>query len=112
MLEQDLMQFIGTEHYYRHPLTSSVFTDGVKYFCDEAGAYWFLDIVVTEYDLLQKSNGFVVIDLLVSDRKADIKVTDGNDFVMKERHISSTDCPEGSYRFFFTNNVLMVASEY
>jgi hypothetical protein len=40
----DLSQFTGTENYYRHPFGKALFTDGVKYFAETAGAYWFIDI--------------------------------------------------------------------
>jgi len=32
----DLSGFYGTEKYYRHALTSSVYTDGVQYFAEQA----------------------------------------------------------------------------
>jgi len=112
MTELNLSQFTCTDNYWRHPFSKSVYTDGVKYFADKAKAYWFLDIVFTEYDILQRANGFIVIKLTVNDGKADINVTDGNDFTMKSRHIDFTDCPEGDYTFFFTNNVLLLNSEY
>ena len=111
----DLSQFYGTEHYYVHSLTGSCYTDGVKYFADKAQAYWFIDLVMTEYHEMVKKEGFLSITLKVSDSKAVIDVSDGNDVYAKERHIAFTDCPAGEYQFFFVKgkpNVLMVSSEY
>ncbi|NBT76573.1 MAG: hypothetical protein EBT15_11550 [Betaproteobacteria bacterium] len=109
----DLSQFYGTEAYYRYPLTQSVFyTDGVKYFAEQAGAYWFLDIVFSEYEPLMRREGFITVNLSVYDGQADITVTDGDDKTLANKHIHLTDCPSGEYLFFFTNDVFMVSSEY
>jgi len=44
-----LEQFSGTEGYHRlSPLHRGlVVTDGVKYLCEEAGAYWLVDIIAS-----------------------------------------------------------------
>ncbi len=42
--ERDLMQFTGSENWYRHAINRNVlFTDGAKYVADEGSAYWLLD---------------------------------------------------------------------
>lgn len=41
----DLRNFTGTEHYYRDPLTQLIFTDGVKYMAEKAGAYWLINAI-------------------------------------------------------------------
>lgn len=111
----DLSQFTGTETYYmtnRMFAPDMVHTDGVQYFAETAHAYWFLDIVATEYFPLMKKEEFISIQLAVEDGIADICVEDGDCKVLKQKHIDYTDCPDGLYRFFFTNNVLMLTSEY
>jgi len=109
----DLSSFYGTENYYKHPLVQQfLYTDGVQYFATEAGAYWFLDIVATEYFPLLKTEGFLSIQLAVQSGAATITVTDGNDRNLKSRRIDFTDCPEGEYLFFLTDGVLMLSSEY
>lgn len=41
---EDLDQFIGSEHWYRHSLVRSItYTDGAKHVVDHGGAYWLLD---------------------------------------------------------------------
>jgi hypothetical protein len=32
--------------------------------------------------------------------------------MLKSKHIDFTDCPEGDWRFFFVNNVILLPSEY
>jgi len=111
----DLSQFYGTENYYRtNPMFAKdlVHTDGVQYFADQAGCYWFLDIVATEYLPLMRKHGLISIQLAVEDGIADICVEDGDCEVLVQRNIPHTDCPNGLYRFFLTDNVLMLTSEY
>lgn len=109
----DLKQFIGTEHWYRHPLVRAVlYTDGVKFFAEKAGAYWFLDILATEVYPLLKKEPFLLIRLIVQGHKAQILVDDGNDNQLWERDIEFTDCPEGEWWFYFTDNVILLPSEY
>lgn len=110
----DLSQFIGTTAYHRTFLFNKnlVHTDGVQYFADTAGAYWFLDIVATEFYPLTKKDPFLSIQLAVEDGIADICVEDGDCEIITQKHIPHTNCPDGLYKFFLTDNVLMLTSEY
>lgn len=110
----DLSQFYGTENYYKTCMFAPnlVHTDGVQYFANEAGAYWFLDIVGTEFYPLTRREPFLSIKMTVANEKAKILVENGDCKVIKKKNISLTDCPEGSYTFFLTDNVLMLTSEY
>ena len=53
-LLDELRNFYGTEHYYRH-MPGLVITDGVKFLADNAGCYWILDIVWSYLPVLRKS---------------------------------------------------------
>ena len=48
----------------------------------------------------------------MKDGKADVFVEDGDEGVIVKQFIPFTDCPEGEYKFFLTDNVLMLTSEY
>lgn len=117
-LKSELSQFIGSEQLYFNPLYRAMrYTDGVKYFANTAGAYWLLDIIGTEYH--PKTVGqrpewdyFLSIKMEVKDSEAGIRVTDGNDTTFVERRVDFTDCPEGQWNFYLTNNVLLLPSEY
>lgn len=112
-LRADLTAFIGTEHWHRHALNRHMLvTDGVKFFAETAGCYWFLDIVATEIFRILATHPFLVIDLDVASDKAEILVSDGNDVVLFKRHIRFTDAPDGLWRFYLTDNVLLLPSEY
>lgn len=112
----DLSQFIGTSSYYPTFMFTPKLhhTDGVQYFAENAGngAFWFLDIVATEIYPLLKKEPFISIEMTVFNETAVINATDGNEKVIWEKFIRSTDCPEGDYNFFLTDNVLMLTSEY
>jgi len=115
-LDFHLAHFSGTENWYRHWLVKGMlYTDGVKSFAEhggQGGAYWFLDVVATEFYKLSKVAGFLHIVLSVKDGKATIKVDDGNDRVLRERRIDYTDMQAGDWRFYLTDNVLLLPGEY
>lgn len=116
--KMDLSQFYGTEKYWKTNIFTPQLkhTDGVQYFADTGGCFWFLDIVASEiYPLLNKEP-FIGIKLIVgsnqSETDAVIVATDGNEDVIFRKLIPHTDCPVGVYEFFLTDNVLMLTSEY
>jgi len=110
----ELNQFTGTENYHRSCMfvPKMVHTDGVEYFCREACAYWFLDIVATEIFPLLEKESFLSIKFWVNGGEASIIAEDGNLNAMFVKGIDFTDCPDGEYNFFLTDNVLMLTSEY
>ena len=115
MLSADLKMFTGTEQWFRHPLSSNfLYTDGVKFFAEHCGggAYWFLDILATELADLQEKEEFMSITLDVVDSSAKITADDGNGNVLWTRNIDFTDAEAGTWKFFLTNNVLLLPSEY
>ena len=115
-LSADLKMFTGTEQWFRHPLSSNfLYTDGVKFFAEHCGggAYWFLDILATELADLQETEDFMSITLDVfDDDSAKITADDGNGNVLWTRNIDFTDAEKGTWKFFLTNNVLLLPSEY
>jgi hypothetical protein len=112
-LRADLGAFIGTEQWHRHALNRHLLlTDGVKYFADTAGAWWLLDIVATEVLPFPATHPCLVIHLDVNDAKAIIRVSDGDDIQIYCRHIHFNDAPDGLWRVYLTDNVLLLPSEY
>lgn len=51
--EGDLDGFSGSEEWFVHPF-GLVYTEGVKYLCEEGGAYWLLDVIASYQPLLGK----------------------------------------------------------
>ena len=77
----DLSGFTGSERWYRHPLvTSLVYTDGVKYVAERAGAYWLIDKIVTaQLAAPHQLEVFQVWELKVTARTGVLTCEDGDD---------------------------------
>ena len=96
-LRADLSAFIGTENWHRHGINRQMLlTDGVVYYADQAGAWWFLDIVATEVMRFHQLKPFLVIDFDVEDGKADIRVSDGNDLTCARCASTTSPTPSTS----------------
>lgn len=112
----DLTQFTGTEQWYRHGINRAVvFTDGAKYVADTAGAYWLLDeiAVIQPYNRRIAGEAFQVWKLIVhDDQSATLTCDDGNCNVIYTKQILFTDFPLEEITFYFTDNVILLPSEY
>lgn len=114
-LTSELAQFTGTSHWYRHNLNSDItYTDGVKFFAETAGAYWLLDIIATQPEILgTMQTGMAVIKLQVNnDTTAVLICEDGNYNPTYSRPLEFTDAPVGVWVLWFTDNVILLPSEY
>ena|SRR6185437_13341168 len=112
---EDLNQFIGTENWYRHALVHSVtYTDGVKYVADNGGAYWLLDEIALpqKFNAAVKNEPFQVWKLTVSERKGVLTCDDGDGKIVYTKQIPFTDFPLPEIKFYFTDNVILLPSEY
>lgn len=110
-LQLNLAQFTGTLNWYKNPLLSYRYTDGVKYFAEYAECYWLLQ----EINALWKRRGnesFFDITVKSKEHTADIVVEDGNGNPLLTRKIPFTDLPEGDWKFYLTDHILMLPSEY
>ena len=119
-LKNDLAAFNGTERFYKIPLLGTVFTDGIQYLAEKANCFW----LVTDASVIAKSlmnrSPFVTVDLkkLSPEKKealgyeAIIEYSDGNGHILETQKYHLTDFPLEQIRLFFTNNTLMLPSEY
>lgn len=116
LIEAKLHTFTGTEYLYRHPFVRQVlYTDGAKYVAQHGGAYWLLD----EIAFAQKGNKrvaaepFQVWKLQVNpDRTAKLTCEDGNGKKVTAKRLDYTDFPLAEIIFYFTDNVILLTSEY
>lgn len=112
----DLEQFTGSENWYQHGIMKRItFTDGVKYVADQGGAYWLIDeIALHQLQPEIKAQPFQVWKLTVDLEKCKGTLTcedgDGNVVFTKELHY--TDFPLAEIKFYFTDNVILLPSEY
>ena len=114
--QSDLAQFTGSENVYRHTINRNVlYTDGAQYVAEHGGAYWLLDeiAVIQPYNKHVAAEAFQVWTLTVgSDRSAWLTCDDGNGNIVFTKNIEYTDFPLDGITLYFTNNVILLPSEY
>lgn len=111
----DLAQFTGTANWYRHPLARSVlYTDGVKFIAERAGAYWLIDEIALSQisEPALKGEEFQLWTLIVDGTAAMLRCDDGNDKRLLEKRIDYKDFPEQGIKLYFTDGVVMLPGEY
>jgi hypothetical protein len=112
----DLRQFTGSEHWYRHGLVRSVvFTDGAKYVADKGGAYWLLDEIAIAQRGEQQvaAEAFQLWTLTVRpNRTATLTCENGNCVAVFRKELDYTDFPLDSVQLYFTDNTILLPSEY
>jgi hypothetical protein len=109
----DLSGFTGSEKLYKDQL-GAVITEGVKYFAEEGEAFWAVSdmIVICKIHKLVKDNPFVSIIVSASNEKAAITYENGNGVRLFKQEYDYTTLPNGVWKFYFTDNTLMVTGEY
>jgi len=116
LTKADLRQFTGSETWYRHPMNQKVlYTDGAKYVAEAGGAYWLLDEIALaqRYEPAVAGEGFQLWKLTVkADRTATLVCENGNGKAVYTKEIEFTDFPLDEISFYFTNNVILLPSEY
>jgi hypothetical protein len=118
--QSDLVQFSGTENYYRHAINRRVtFTDGMKFLADKAGAYWLLDeIALRQSHPRLKGECFQVWRLKLDGKGCTLTADDGNDNVLLTKAIECTDFPLDEIRLYVceggpgNTKVIMLPGEY
>ena len=116
LTQSDLVQFTGSENWYRHGLNRKVlFTDGARFLADQAGAYWLIDeiAIIQPYDQRVAAEEFQVWKLTVqSDHTATLTCDDGNGKIVFMKEIEFTDFSLPEVMLYFTNNVIYLPSEH
>ena len=116
LTKAELNQFTGSEYWYRHSLNREVvYTDGAKHVAEHGGAYWLLDeiAIIQPYDKAVAAEEFQVWTLTVRpDRKATLTCDDGNGKIVFTKEIEWTDFPLDEIKFYFTDNTILLPSEY
>lgn len=115
LIEENLIHYSnGTEQYYKiYP--NILITDGIKFICDTAQAYWLIDIVFSlQSESSIKNEPFQVYELEgdLERKTAELKVSDGNENDIYSQNIPFTDFPLDKFRFYYTDNVVLLPSEY
>lgn len=107
-----MAQFTGSETFYRYGLPGDVlFTEGVKYVADTAGAYWLLDTIciANVYEPKVQAEEFQLWTLSVrSDATGIVTCDDGNGNVVYEQALNFTDFPEPGIKLYFCNSTILL----
>jgi len=113
-LSNYMANYYGTECYYSGgPLLQFLFTDGVKAFCEKAGAYWFL--MESRIAINHVKEDFLAIHLDVKeDASCEVFVIGEKGHKCYSKHIPFTDCPIGEWVFYYDrpSNVFLWNGEY
>ena len=108
----DLAQFTGSETWYKH-MTGGLFTEGVKYLADHAGAYWLIDEIMFRQRFRRvRQEEFQLWKLTVIGSEAVLDCEDGNGHIVHTKRIEFTDFPLPEIRLWFTDHTLLLPSEY
>jgi hypothetical protein len=112
---QDLAGFYGTENYFFHPLFKTIkYTDGVSFILHNGSAWMITDILsqICHNPILLGQDFLAITFRKNADGSAVIQYTDGDDNVLETQEYSSTDVIVTEIKFFYTDGVLLLASEY
>ena len=115
LTQSDLRQFTGTEQWYRHGLVRSVlFTDGAKHVADAGEAYWLLDEIALaqRFNKVLAAEPFQVWKLAVTGTAAVLICEDGNGNTVSRKTIAFTDFTLPEITLWFTDNTILLPSEY
>jgi hypothetical protein len=116
LTECALNQFTGTEHWYRYGLVRDVlFTDGAKFLADEGGAYWLIDAIANaqRHEKAVAAEPFQVWKLSVRENHTGtLTCDDGNGEIVYQQELDYTDCPLPEITLYFTDNMILLPSEY
>lgn len=115
----DLHQFTGTEHYYRHSLDRSyLYTDGVQYLAEKAGAYWLVDAIIFNQRKKPFSSNPALSEFqcwrlkVLEGNRATLTCDDGNKNIVFTQQIPFTDFPLKDISLWLENKVLLLPSEH
>lgn len=111
----DLDYFTGTAVWYRHWLNPIItYTEGAQYVAETGGAYWLLDAIVSHQCVeTVRREPFQVWTLKVAeDRSALLTCEDGNHNAVTSQRIVITDFPLPEITLWFTDDVILLPSEY
>ena len=113
-LREALGHFNGSDTIYRHPMfRNMLYSEGVRYLVEEAGAYWLIDAICShQVDPKVAKEPFQVWHLSVhQDFTADLVCTDGNDGAVTKQHIELTDFPLRDFTIWLENRTLVLPAE-
>lgn len=117
VLQEHLAHFTGTLTYYKNQF-GLLYTDGIQYLAENAGAYWLIDHIACHQDMVAIQGERFQTWLLetLEDGGANLVASDGNGNTLYEEKLIYTDFPLDTIKLFLVYGspgpVLMLTSEY
>ncbi len=109
LTQNDLKQFTGTEHYYKHWFGGYVYTDGVKYTEEVGKCSWLINAIFS----YRRTEPFQIWTLDKIGSKAVLTMKeDSNTPELVRQEIGYTDFPIDSIKLYLIDKVLLLPSEY
>ena len=118
-LKSEIAQCMGGEEgYHRLTLLPINCTAGIKMVADLAQAYWLFDAIASYQ--VEKRIKEIPFQIWTLEVKSDDDIKSGvltmkqdtNSVIDVEQNIGATDFPVGIWKFYLTDNVLMLPKEY
>lgn len=113
-IEYLLGHFTATENYYRQWTGAFVYTDGVRFLAEMAGAYWLIDLIASWQPKARADpalHDFQLWELRVSSTRATVTCSrDAGDEAFRQE-IEFTDFPFSGVKLYLEWGVLMLPSE-
>lgn len=112
-LKTELNQFTCTEQWYKHPF-GLLYTDGVKFLAEKAGAYWLIDAIASYQSKYKNKCPFQIWELSVNDDdRATLTMRENsNQPAQVTQEVGFTDFPFKHIKLYSINGVLLLPSEY
>lgn len=107
-INSDFADYNGTENYYRH-LFGGLFTDGVMAVAEKLHTHWLIDAVFS----YNRKEDFQIWTLEVKDNEGILTMKEDSDMpCIVRQDIPFTDFPEGVFKMYLIDGVLLLPSEY
>lgn len=123
-LKTDLLQFTGSQRYYFQPLYPWLkYTEGVRFFMQEAKCWWLLDKLGTELAprFANKMQFWAQVEvtsteehgahILVLEKVWDEQRKGSNHICVLDDLVSTTDLPVGTWKFVLNHRVMCLPQE-
>lgn len=115
-LTSKLRNYCGTETWFRHSLFRKfLYTEGVQFLAEAAECYWLIDLIFGfQYDQQAVRDEFFQLwELKVTENKgATLTCDDGNGNIVFTHTLAFTTFPLDSIRLYFSDNVLLLTTEW
>ena len=112
-LNDNFRMCVGSENCYKC-LGGNYYTDGIKEMAERYKAYWLIDVVMSYQSGKIKGVPFQVWEIVTDNSfRAVVEMKEDTDqlFLVRQK-IPYTDFPEGTFKMYFINNILLLPSEY